>query len=169
MPAEIDPREVADVVELVNLVDIGNVVVYEERARRVAWSEEELADLEFPFTTNSLGMIADEHHLRYRFRSIFTDESAEYAADVEIDYVSEQAIGVTPEVQREFAERVAFMAVYPFIRASIFGSASRLGMKAPVLGIVRQGEFALGDNLTEAELQTAFGDVRSETVTERPT
>jgi hypothetical protein len=93
---------------------------------------------------------------------LFTDERAEFVTDAEIIYTAEEDINVTDAVQREFAERVAFMAVYPFIRASIHGSATRLNVPAPVLGMVRQGEFSLGDQMDEETVEATFGDTRSE-------
>ncbi|CAD6005275.1 hypothetical protein [Agreia sp. COWG] len=163
MPAESDPRSVTDIVEFVNLVELDNVIVHEERSRRVLWTDEEKENLEFPFTNNSLGMMVEENTTyRFRFRAVFTDEPAEYAADIEIVYVTQEPVSTEETLRREFASRVAFMAIYPFIRASVYGSATRLGLPAPVMSIIRQGEFELGEVMSEEQVQEAFGDVRSE-------
>ena len=166
MPSQADPelRHVEEIGELVQLVDIEDILIWEERARRVVWTEEEKAERSFPVIRNSLGVQNDAERMRYRFRSVFSDENAEYVADAEITYLSPEPIQTTAELRSEFAERVAFMAIYPFVRASIHGSAARLNLPAPVLSIVRQGEFSLGEPLSVDEAREEFGDNRSETL-----
>jgi hypothetical protein len=164
LPAEETPRLVTDIVEFVGLVELDNVIVHEERSRRLMWTDEERDSLEFPFTNNSLGLMVESDVYRFRFRSVFTDESAEYVADIEIVYSTNEVVTTEESLRHEFASRVAFMAVYPFIRASFFGSASRIGLPAPVLSIIRQGEFQLGEDMSAEQIQEAFGDVRSEVV-----
>lgn len=156
------PREIVDIHELLTLVDIADLIFHEERGRRIVRTDEDLASLELPMTVNSLGTRAESTMIRFRFRTVFSDVVAEYVADAEIVYESSEEVTVGEELQREFAERVAFMALYPFLRASVNGSAMRLGLPAPLLGIVRQGEFEFGDKMSEQEVVEAFGDIRSE-------
>ncbi|MFE4468913.1 hypothetical protein ACFRFH_08850 [Leifsonia sp. NPDC056824] len=153
---------IEDVHALVAAVNLTDIVLHEERGRRIYWTDSQRDELKFPITANSLGMREEGPEVRFRFRSVFSDERAEFVADVEAVYSADQEITVDEAVIREFAERVAFMAAYPFIRASIYSSASRLNVPAPVLGMVRQGEFSLGEKLTEDESQAAFGDTVSE-------
>lgn len=148
--------------DLVAQVEIAGLVLHEERARRLTWSEEERESIAFPLRDDSFGMVPLPEELHYRFRSVFSDENAEYVADVEIVYRLPAPSTVAESVLGEFAERVAFMAVFPFIRASMFSSAARLGLPAPILGIVRQGEFKLGEKMTDAQVKAAFGDNESE-------
>ena len=64
---------------------------------------------------------------------------------------SDEAI---PEpVQVEFVERVAIMAVFPYLRESVHTSAVRLQVPPPVLDIMRQGTFRVntGGGPTEPE------------------
>lgn len=159
-------QKIDDVHELVAITELETIVVHEERARRLRWTESELTDKSFPETTSSLGIGRDETKFRYRFRTRFTDENGEYVADFEATYVVADPIEVAEAILQEFAGRVAFMAVYPFIRASIFGSASRLGLPIPVLGLVRQGEFEAGEPMTPDQVQEEFMDNRSETAPE---
>ncbi|WP_243077347.1 hypothetical protein [Microbacterium sp. SS28] len=138
------------------------MIVHEERARRVLWSSEELETLEFPLRNDSFGFILGDQRMHFRFRSVFADERAEFVADIELIYSISEQVTFDEAIHREFAERVAFMAVYPFIRTSIFGAAGRLSLPAPILGIVRQGEFSLGEKMTEDQAHSAFADVASE-------
>lgn len=155
-------RPVDDIVEFVGLVDIQDIIVHEERGRRISWTDDEKSERQFPVTDNSLGMMNDEQIFKFRFRAVFSDEESELVSDVEIVYVTQEPVATKVSLRHEFAERVAFMAIYPFIRASIFGSASRLGVAAPVLSIIRQGEFAMGEEMTDEQIRDAFGDTRSE-------
>lgn len=157
--------KIADILDLVAVIELENILVNEERARRLSWSDEELASREFPISTNSLGISGDKDRLRFRFRALFTDADGEYTADLEAIYVLTEPMEVEQPVLHEFASRVAFMAVYPFLRSSIFGSATRLGLPVPVLGIVRQGDMQPGDQMSEEQVAAAFQDDRSETVT----
>jgi hypothetical protein len=156
------PLKINDIHELVAAVQLGNILVHEERARRLHWSEDELLNLNFPLAENSMGISENGLERRFRFRSRFTDASGEYVADFEAIYSLPELADVAQPILTEFAERVAFMAIYPFLRASIFASASRLGLPIPVLGIVRQGEFSSGDQMTAEQVKSEFGDNRSE-------
>lgn len=153
---------VDDTVDFLHAVELSDVVIHEERGRRVYWSEEDAADHEFPLTKNSLATTNDGSDFRFRFRMVFVDERAEYVTDVEVVYSSENRVELAPHVVPDFASRVAFMAAYPFMRASIFATASRLGMPAPILALVRQGEFSLGESLAPEDLESQFFNAKSE-------
>jgi hypothetical protein len=51
---------------------------------------------------------------------------------------------VTLGVLEEFVDRVGVMALYPFVRESIFSTATRLRVKAPVLGLLLADAFHVG-------------------------
>jgi hypothetical protein len=158
------PIEIGDVVELVAQVELDSIVVHEERGRRLHWTEDELQDRKFPLTVSSMGIGVEEMLYRFRFRTRFTDESGEYVADFEAVYGVPEAVDVSQEILSEFATRVAFMTVYPFLRASIFATASRLGLPIPVLGLVRQGEFEVGQPMSPEQVHEEFKDNRSESI-----
>ena len=155
-------RLIDDIHDLVAAVELENVAFYEERGRRVTWTDEERDSLDFPLYANSLGVVHTDNSLSFRFRMVFTDENAEYVSDVAAEYSIPEQVVVDDQVQLEFAERVAFMTVYPYMRASIFGSAVRLGQPAPILAIVRPGDFKAGDAMTDEEARAAFFDAVSE-------
>lgn len=158
-----DARELDDIHEFLQLVDLDDIVVYEERARRVAWTEAQL-EAGLPEPSMSLGVNQSDEGVRFRFRMVLVNDVAEYVADFESVYkaVGEETVTASKRLQQEFAQRVAFMAVYPFLRASIFGSASRLGAPRPVLGLVRQDQFEAGNELQDDEVQELFFDNKSE-------
>jgi hypothetical protein len=148
--------------QLVGLVDLAGITLHEERARLVRMSEEEAERLDLPLYDNSLGVSKEPSQIDFRFRMVYTDRHAEYVSDLSTSYVLSQSSIVSEELILEFAARVAFMAAYPFMRASIFASAARLAQPAPILGLVRQGEFSMIREMEDDEVQEAFLDDRSE-------
>jgi hypothetical protein len=155
---------VSDVHDFVKEVELDTLFMHEERGRRLRWTDDELLEIVLPVTSSSLAVSRDEARHRFRFRTTFTDQSAEYVADCEVVYILSEDVDVAESVSMEFAERVAFMAVYPYLRASISSSAARLGLPIPLLGIVRQGEFQSGEKMTQEQVQQEFIDDRSETL-----
>ena len=157
-------RTFADVAEFVANVDLEDIYCLEERGRRLVWTDGQVEGRKFPETTNSMGIVNGDNQFRFRFRTLFTDRAAEYVGDWEALFVLPEPAEVSDELLREFATKVAFFSVYPYIRASIYGSASRLNLPIPVMGIVRQGGFELGDIMTPEEVRAAFEDQSSERV-----
>jgi hypothetical protein len=161
-PAEPARRAVADIHELLSLVDLADMIVFEERGRRIEWTDEEVAKHDFPMTSNSLGISSAGSAHYFRFRIVFTDRGAEYVADFCAQYDVSEDVSVSDEIATDFAERVAFMATYPFLRASIYGSASRLNQPVPILGLVKLGDFRVGETMPDSDVNEAFGDNVSE-------
>ena len=153
---------VDDVVELVRLVELVDVYLYEERGRRVdATGGPDDEPLVRSFA--SIGSREDEDEgdfgIAFRFRLVFDDRLGnEFVSDFQARYTLPAPCDITQEVRAEFAERVAFFAVYPYLRASIQMSAGRMGVPAPVLEMVRAGEFTLGDTMTDDEVESQFRD-----------
>lgn len=163
--------EVTTVEEMVGVVDLQDVQCIEEHARRIVWTDGK-PDRDLPEQVNAIGVTAQESQLHYRLKVRFTDTTAEYVADW-MAVVTHAPETTFPEpVLREYGQRVAFFTLFPFIRASIYGSASRLNQPVPVLGLVRQGELDDGEDMTPTEAQSVFnvgsGDTRQVTV-ESPT
>ncbi|MFJ6078350.1 hypothetical protein ACIQC0_08585 [Pseudarthrobacter sp. NPDC092419] len=90
----------------------------------------------------------DETFLEPRFRMVVSDAHATYIADVSTQYQISQAVGLSKPVVKEFIERVAIMAAFPFIRESIATTAARMELPVPVLGLLRAGSFSLDEGDT---------------------
>ena len=101
----------------------------------------------------------DGFGIAFRFRIVFDDRIGnEFVADVQARYQLPELCEISKEVKAEFAQEVAFYAVYPYLRASIQMTASRMGAPTPVLGIVRRGEFKLGDEMPDEQAMADFQD-----------
>lgn len=151
-----------DAAEFIAVADLDDIYCMEERGRRINWTDSDPAPADLPQITNSLGVSDDGTTFHFRFRTVYTDVEAEYVADWAAVFSAPEGSEVSKEVLAEVAERVAFFAVYPYLRASIYGSASRLNQPVPVLGLVRQGQFERGSELTDQQRREAFGDQQSE-------
>ncbi|MDO9398382.1 MAG: hypothetical protein Q7T71_17695 [Herbiconiux sp.] len=156
-------RVIEDVVELVGLADLSDVFLYEERGRRIEQTLTGDEDGTEPLIRSVMGISGLEaqeaHGLGFRFRMIFDDRRGnEFVADFQARYALGEECIVPEEIRAEFAERVAFFAVYPYLRASLQMTASRMSVPAPVLSMVRAGEFKLGDHMNEADVAENFED-----------
>lgn len=153
--------QIADVVDLVEKVELSDVFLFEERGRRIDETRSD-GDAE-PRIANVMSAGErhddDEHGLGFRFRIVFDDrEGNEFVSDFQARYVLPGPFEVEEAVRIEFAERVAFFAVYPYLRASIQMTAARMGVPAPVLSMVRAGEFKLGGQMTDEDVEVSFRD-----------
>ena len=125
---------------LLPVLELNRVTPYEVAGRRV--SAPEVTEI----TSSMESMIGGEEGKSFVFRvrqRVKTSE-AEIAADFEAEYrFSEPGGQISEEAQLEFAEKVAFMTLVPYLRESVHATAMRLGVRPPLLGMVRQGEFRL--------------------------
>ena len=126
--------------DLLPVLELNRVTPYEVAGRRV--SAPEVTEM----TSSMESMIGGEEGKSFVFRvrqRVKTSE-AEIAADFEAEYrFSEPGGQISEEAQLEFAEKVAFMTLVPYLRESVHATAMRLGVQPPLLGMVRQGEFRL--------------------------
>ncbi|KQR31101.1 hypothetical protein [Curtobacterium sp. Leaf154] len=152
-------RVVGDIHELVELVELEDVFLWEERSRRI--DETKTEGDEVPRVRNVMNVAdrADGLGIGFRFRMTFDDRQGnEFIADLQAQYETPERLEVSQELRTEFAERVAFFTVYPYLRASIQTAAARMGVPAPVLAIVRAGQFKLGSPMSADAAANEFED-----------
>lgn len=143
MPEEVPPeRTIEDIRELLDLVELVDMRVYAAEGRRKdssgAEDHDQSGDIELNFMERHTAEV-----LENRFRITVENKEAIYSADIGAIYSLQEPVTPLPALIAEFAERVGFMAVFPYLRESISTSASRLGLPMPVLGIVRPGDFQI--------------------------
>ena len=126
--------------DLLPVLELNRVTAYEIAGKRVPSPETT------EITSSMESMIGGEEGVDFVFRvrqRVKTYE-AEIIADFEAEYrFSEPGGQISEEAQLEFAEKVAFMALVPYLRESVHTTAMRLGVRPPLLGMGRQGEFRL--------------------------
>src|SRR5665648_1151994 len=108
--------------DLLALVQLTGIRTYEVRGRRLSGDGGDGGGGEvLPEVSVRISDSAIE--VRMRIESV-TDE-AELVADVAVKYSLAAHVGVTQAAAEEFVDRVALMAAYPFVRESVFATASR--------------------------------------------
>lgn len=132
------PRSAAEMVPLVELTGI----------RTYALSGRVLEGLDAPTTPDAealpeVGIMLHPEWIETRMRMTVRSASAEFHAEIGVRYEFRQPLNLWADVVQEFVVRVGVMAAYPFVREAIYTTAIRMGEDAPVLGLVRAGEFEI--------------------------
>lgn len=130
-------RDAIDAADLVAHAELTEIRVYEIGGRRLLGGAEASEPAE-DFQVQATG---DSRHFETRARLILVTNEAELLADVSAVHSFDEDLVISREVAAEFTRRVGIMSVYPFVREQIFTSATRLGVAAPVLGMLRAGQF----------------------------
>lgn len=128
-------RDVETIEELVRLVELTEVRPYESSARRVDQGE--------PTQELRVMLAESDGAIEVRARMAVRTAEAELVADSSVVYTSQQSLDIPGQLKAEFVEKVGIMAVYPFLREAIFTGAARIQVAAPVVGLLRAGQFSV--------------------------
>ncbi|WP_429388892.1 hypothetical protein [Paenarthrobacter sp. TE4293] len=82
--------------------------------------------------------------LDVRFRVEVENHQATYEVELALRYETEIDYDHSRAVVEDFIERVAIMSAFPYVREAVSTTAAKLELDVPILGILRQGEFRLG-------------------------
>ncbi|PPH11636.1 hypothetical protein C5C71_06430 [Rathayibacter sp. AY1C1] len=126
--------------ELVRVADLDDVVHYEIRGVLVPERPEDFEANSYRIDFAELVRPEDAFA---RYRLAFEAEDANYLVDVGAHYSFSEPVTFDRADWVQFAEEVAFMVVFPFLREAVFSAAARLGRPAPVLGLMKRGEFRI--------------------------
>lgn len=85
------------------------------------------------------------------FRLTLSNEQAEIVTAVAVVYQRETDAEIPPELRKEFIERIAVMAAYPYLRTELQHQATDLRVGDVTLPILRQGEFQLPEESDATE------------------
>ena len=126
--------------DLLPVLELSRVTPYEIAGKRVPSPE----TTEIQSRMESMIGGTERATFVFRVRQLVKTDEAEITADFEVEYRFAESGGqISEEAQVEFAEKVAFMTLVPYLRESVHTTAVRLGVRPPLLGMVRQGEFRL--------------------------
>jgi hypothetical protein len=125
--------------DLLAVLELTGVTAFEIVGRRL--DSQESTEIQ----SSMESMLGDgDGALAFRVRQYVKTDQAEFLADYGVEYrITDPDATVSEEARVEFAEKVAFMALVPYLRESVQTTATRLGVQAPLLGMVRQGDFRL--------------------------
>lgn len=85
------------------------------------------------------------------FRITLENKAALLRSAYAVIYKRDSEDEIPEGVRREFIERVAIMAAVPYLRESIQQAALRIQVPAPLIPILRQGQFQLRGALSDEE------------------
>ncbi|MFE5293010.1 hypothetical protein ACFQ8T_12585 [Isoptericola sp. NPDC056618] len=137
-------RQVRTAADLLPFAELTSTTTYEVHGRRLpsdeARPEEDCASNFNVLVRKELG----ELETRARVQVLTTE--ADLLADIGATYSFSEPLHLEEDVVQEFVERAGVMAVFPYLREAIQTTATRLGVDAPVLGLLRAGSFRLSLN-----------------------
>lgn len=87
-----------------------------------------------------------ELHVRVDLQAFARE--ATFQLDVVAVYRKKESFTASPAAGREFAERVALFAVWPYLRAELQRLCAQLSVAPLILPMIRQGEVRLTDEPT---------------------
>lgn len=136
-----DVRELVSNVELIGVkyLQISGQAKPQEEEPRPETEDISSADVHFS-VQESHGPAAIE----VRFKVHVDHPQAQYDVELATRYASQVEYDLEQDVVRDFIEKVAVMAAFPYVREAISSMAARLELEVPILGVLRQGEFSLG-------------------------
>lgn len=136
-----------NIVELVSAVELTDITCIHLVADRRPDPDGGVAELLLEEEDGTVDMDVHAVHwgqaIEIWFRAAIETSNARLAAAFAIQYERQNADQIPDDVRQDFIERVAVMAVTPYIREAIQDLGTRLRVPAPLLPILRQGEFHL--------------------------
>ncbi|MDG4667991.1 hypothetical protein [Mycobacterium sp. 236(2023)] len=138
MPEGESSRLVVDVDDLMSLVNLAAVRFNEVSARRTdAEDEPDTFRLE-------VSSMLSQDEIVVRCKASVAGAGGEYVAEADGVFSLSDEVDIAEAVLLDFIQRVGIMVVYPYLRIAISDGAARLGVKTPVLRLLRPGDVALG-------------------------
>lgn len=144
-----------DILELLQTVELKDVHCVQLTAERRGDPEQGLSEIVpedgEPAASMQVMPIRWDSLIEVWFRAVLETGNAKIIAAYAVQYTRKSPDPIPEPVRVEFVERVAIMAVVPYLREAIHGLGAKLRVPAPLLPILRQGEFQLSGQDTEAQ------------------
>lgn len=140
MTEEHQLRSVGTLAELVDVVELAGVTVYEQSGKR---HETAVAPDGEPNPAIEAFVRGYDGGIETRFTMTYEGPGYVIVSDLALRYEDREEYRLEPSVVPDFLE-VAIMAAYPYLREGVTTSAARLGVDRPVLGMVRRGDIQFG-------------------------
>lgn len=132
------PRPINAVSDLLALLELKGIRFYEFSGRIVDQERPGVEDFNITLQQKQDPMI-----LEVRFKLTARQPLADFVVDVATIYESTEPISFDIPVAQQFIEKVAIMAAFPFLREGLLAAAGRISVPAPLLGIMRAGNFKI--------------------------
>lgn len=138
-----EASEVSTIQELVDLMSLQEVRFYEVGCRAKAPGDGGGATPSFSFGYSER---SEAQELEDRFRFIVETEVADYLVELSAIYTLQEPRTIPQDIRIDFAERIGFMTVFPFMREALINGAARLGKRGPLLDFMRPGDLKINWN-----------------------
>lgn len=130
-------------VDLVQHVELDDISCTQFSAKRKLRPNDLLVDEEFGEIGLKVFPVNWDSIIEILFRASVETSDADLLTVFSIRYIRPGDEEIPEEVRQDFIERVAVMAVMPYIREALQAGAQRLSVPIPLIPILRQGEFHL--------------------------
>lgn len=140
-----------DIYELVENVELVGVRFLEVSGRAKPEPEE---DDKEPIVDIKVQEAHGTDNIGVRFRIEVDHPQAIYQVEIGLSYKTQVEYEHARAVLENFIERVAIMTAFPYLREAVSTTAAKLELDVPILGILRQGDFSLGqpsEDVTESD------------------
>ncbi len=148
-----NPLEIHDIHALMELVSLQEIRYFELKGAVTGPPSDEAAD---PELLMEYSEYVDDESIHCRFRFTVKTSDAEFVSDIASVFETSKPVKVDRIVLNDFAERVGFMAAFPYLRESLTTTASRMGRRAPLIGLMRPGDLKI-EMIQDASTQAAEG------------
>ena len=129
----VEKSSITEAKDLLALTELDGIRYYEVSATR----REERRD---PGVEIDISLRRDEYEIEVRCAARVTGEDADFCTDASAVFSLSDPVEITGAALSEFVERVGVMTVYPYLRESIHQSAAKLGVRQPVMQLLRPGD-----------------------------
>lgn len=133
-------REIVEILDLMEVVALEEIRHFELHGTVTGPPSEEDSD---PTISMEYSEFVDESSIHCRFRFTVETADARYVTDLASIFALEEPVAINRAVLKDFAERVGFMAAFPYIRESLTTTASRMGRRSPMIGLMRPGDLQI--------------------------
>ena len=141
--------KVPSIEALAAMVSLNEIRYYEVSARAKGAGDglEEPPKFSFGYSQRT-----EASEIEDRFRFIAETDVADYLIEVAAIFTFEGQWEIPQEIRIDFAERIGFMSVFPYIRETLTTAAARLGKRGPLLDLMRPGDMKISWNPDSEQL-----------------
>lgn len=145
--ADAAPQIIDDARALLAVTELKDIVYYAVSATRHGDANRAAIAGDTGSRTDQIEIEVAVRHLptsiEVRCRGSVDVPEAQFVADAAAIFELSHQVEISAETMGEFVSKVGVMAVYPFLRESIFACASKLRVDPPVLALLRPGDMKI--------------------------
>lgn len=150
-------QRIEDLLDIVELLDIRFFELSGVVDRTALGGPEGSTEYQSP-TQLQLGQSDDRRQIGVTVRVETKTDIASFVVEAAVEYACSEPVELTEDVKVEFANRLAFMNLVPFVREGLITTAARLRVNPPIIPIIPGGMFTAGQAIEEPSEAAAVSD-----------